>query len=81
MGKKKKPERGPPLALRKMGAPVDQLKPMSAGTTWSVERGKAELGKMLGNGFCGVTENGAALMASENGNPPAVCKSDWFETR
>jgi len=36
---------------------------------------------MLGNGFAGVTENFCALMASENGNPPAVCKSDWFETR
>ena len=81
MGKKKKPESGPPLALWKIGAPVVPLKPISAGTTWSVDRGKAEVGKILGNGFCGVTVNGAALMASEKGNPPAVCRRDWLETR
>src|SRR5207244_8870725 len=36
---------------------------------------------IFGNGFCGVTENFCALIASEKGRPPAVCRSDWFETR
>jgi hypothetical protein len=55
-----------------MGAPVAWLKPMSAGTTWSVASGNAEAGKILGNGFSGVTENFCALIASEKGSPPAV---------
>jgi len=80
-GEEEVPESGPPLARWKWAHPcsVKANEPRYHLIRSKVEN--ADLARCSGTGFAASQKIFCALMASENGNPPAVCRSDWFDTR